>query len=67
MAQFNAAVLKVLVNGPYSYTILKDGVGQKTVNNVATVAAAINGIRDDIAGLLGGETVQRIQMTVTSD
>ena len=66
MAQYNAAVLKVLVNGPYSYTLLKDGVGQKTVSNVATVAAAINGIRDDIAGLLGGETVERLNMTVQS-
>ena len=43
MATFNAAVLKVLVNGPYSYTLLKDGVGQKTVNNLATVAAEISG------------------------
>ena len=67
MAVFQANVLKVLVNGPYSYSVLKDGVGQKVVNNLPTVAAAMNGIRDDIGGLLGGEGVVRITMTVNSE
>ena len=66
MATYNANVLKVVTNGPYSYSLLKDGVGQKVVNNIATVAAAMNGIRDDIGALLAGETVDRINMTVTS-
>ncbi len=66
MATFNVAVMKVITNGPYSYTLVKDGVGQKTVNNLTTVAAAMNGIRDDIGALLAGESVERINIIAQS-
>jgi hypothetical protein len=66
MSQFSAVIIKVITNGPYSYALFKDGVGQKDVNNVATIGAALDGVKTDIAGLLGGETVSRAQISVTS-
>ncbi len=66
MSKFTVMIQAVVTNGPYCYVILKDGVGQKSADNVANVAAALDGVKADIAGLLNGETVSRIGMDVTS-
>jgi len=66
MSQFSATIVKVITNGPYAYALFKDGVGQKDVNNVATIGAALDGVKTDIAGLLGAESVSRAQISVTS-
>ena len=66
MSQFSAVIVKIITNGPYAYALFKDGVGQKDVNNVATIGAALDGVKTDIAAGLNGETVQRAQITVTS-
>jgi hypothetical protein len=66
MAQYQAVIIKVLTNGPYAYALKKDGVGQKDVNNVASIAAALDGVKTDIAGLLGAEVVQQAVINVTS-
>ena len=60
MAQFTAQIQKVVVNGPYAYLLMRDRVGQKSAGGFPTVGAAMNAVRDDIGGLLGGETVERI-------
>lgn len=66
MAQFIVRITKVATNGPYCYLILKDGVGQKDAISQATIAAALDGVKTDIAALLGGETVNSVAMTVNS-
>lgn len=66
MAKFTAQITKVITNGPYAYIIYKDGVGQKSSDNVATVTDALNGVRDDISGLLGGQVIQKISLSAES-
>jgi hypothetical protein len=66
MAQYSATIVKVLTNGPYAYYLAKDGVGQKDVNNVASIGAALDGVKTDIAALLGSEVVQRTTVSVQS-
>ena len=66
MAQFAAVIQKVTTNGPYSYVILKDGVGQKAAINQASISAALDGVKADIGGMLAGETVDRVNMSVVS-
>jgi hypothetical protein len=66
MAQFSAIIQKVITNGPYSYVILRDGVGQKTAISQASISAALDGVKTDIGGLLAGETVDRVTMSVLS-
>jgi hypothetical protein len=66
VAQYSVVIQKEIVNGPYAYSIIKDGVGQTAVTGKATVAAALDGVKTDIGGLLGGETVDRITMNVQS-
>jgi len=59
-------IQQVATNGPYAYVIMKDGVGAKAVNNVASIGAALDGVKADIAGMLSGETVTHVGMTVAS-
>lgn len=66
MARFTATINKPVTNGPYAYVIFRDGVCQKDVNGVTTLANALDGVKTDIAGLLGGETVNRVNMSVNS-
>ena len=66
MAQFQARIIRVVTNGPFAYSLFKDGIGQKDVNNLATIGAALDGVKADIGGLLGGEVVQAATLTVTS-
>jgi len=66
MSQFQARIIRVVTNGPFAYSLFKDGAGQKDVNNIATIGAALDGVKSDISGLLGGEVVQTAVLTVTS-
>ena len=66
MSQFTATIIKVQTNGPFAYSLFQNGTGIKDVNNVATIGAALDGVKTDIGGLLGSETVQRATISVTS-
>ena len=66
MSQFQVRIDKVVTNGAYCYRIYQDGVGQKDVNNVSTIALALDGVKADVAALLGGQTVTSVSMTVQS-
>ena len=66
MANFNIRIIKVVTGGPYAYEIFKDGVGQKSAIGLATISLAMDGVKTDVAGMLGGETVQVIGMNVSS-
>lgn len=66
MSQFSVQIQKVITNGPYAYSILKDGVGQKAATGQASVSAALDSVKTDIGGMLGGESVDRVTMNVLS-
>ena len=66
MAQFQVRIISVVTNGPYAYSLFKNGVGLKDVNNQSTISAALDGVKADIATNLGGETVSIVNMSVTS-
>lgn len=66
MAQFNAVINQVASPAGYCYILFKDGVGLKDANGLVSVTAALNAVRDDIAANLGGETVKRTTINVTS-
>ena len=66
MSVFQYVITKVVTNGPYSYLVSKDGVGQKDVNNVADISTALDGVKSTIAGLLSGETVTQATGNVRS-
>ena len=66
MSQFAVRIQKVVTNGPYSYVIIQDGVGQKDANALATIGAALDGVKTDVSALLGGQTVQTVTMTISS-
>ena len=66
MANFSVQISKVTTNGPYAYVVFKNNVGEKAVNNIATISAALDGVKTDIAGLLLGEVVDRVGMSVQS-
>lgn len=64
MANHVALCWKFVTGGPYGYAVLKEGLGQKVVIGVATLAAAFDGIRADVAAQLAGETVQKVHFTI---
>ena len=66
MSEFRVEIANVVTNGPYAYWIFKDEVGQKSSDNVATISAALDGIKADVGGLLGTQTVKRVTMTIIS-
>lgn len=66
MAQFSATIQRVVTGGPYAYVVLKDGVGQKAADNQANLNTAMDNVKTDIAGLLAGETVDRVTLNVVS-
>jgi hypothetical protein len=66
VSQFSVTIQKNITNGPYAYEIIKDGVGQKAAINQATISAALDAVKTDIGGLLGGESVDRVTMNVLS-
>lgn len=53
--------------GPFSYTIYRNGIGQKSVTGIATVVAAWDAIRADLVTLLATENVVRIVINVQSN
>ena len=68
MANYVAKVERVITNGPFTYVITKEGVGLKAVVSIATLGAAFNGIRDDIAAAIPqGENVLGISLAVRTD
>jgi hypothetical protein len=66
VSQFSVVIQKEITNGPYAYSIIKDGVGQKAAINQASISAALDAVKADIGGLLAGETVDRVTMSVLS-
>jgi hypothetical protein len=66
VSQFSVVIQKNVTNGPYAYQILKDGVGQKAAINQTSISAALDAVKTDIGGLLAGETVDRVTMSVLS-
>jgi len=57
MTQFHAHGIKVATGGPYMYVLVKEGVGVKAATNLATVGAALDAAKNDIAANLNGEQV----------
>lgn len=66
MAQFSVVIQKEITNGPYAYSIIKDGVGQKAAVSQASLSAAMDNVKTDVAGMLAGETVDRLTMNIVS-
>lgn len=66
MSAYVVQINRVVTNGPYAYILFKDGVGVKDSNTLASISAAMSAVQTDIGGMLGTETVSRVQMTVTS-
>ena len=56
MPSYDVKFVRVITNGPFAYVILKDGVGQKSADNVSA-ANLLSSISTDITSLLGSETV----------
>lgn len=66
-ANLQAVVSKVNQGGPYTYTVFKDGLGEKVVTGIQNVGAAFNGARDDIAALIPqGEEVKRVTISANT-
>jgi hypothetical protein len=65
MPIYNAKFVRVITNGPFAYVIFKDGIGQKSADNV-TAGNLLSSISADISALLGGETVDGGNLTVRS-
>jgi len=67
VANLTAVVAKVNTGGPYTYTIFRDGLGEKVVTGINSVAAAFNGARDDLSALIpAGEEVERVSITAST-
>jgi hypothetical protein len=67
----SAQVVRVTINGPYSYTLYKDGIGEKVVVGLATPQAAWNAVRDDVVAFVTAalpvvETVVRMNINVST-
>ena len=58
MATYRVNFIRVITNGPFAYVIVKDGVGQKSADNI-TAANLLSSISTDIGALTtaAGETV----------
>jgi len=63
MATASARIDRSINNGPYVYTLAIDGVVQKTEIGIASVNAAIDLIKPQIAAIPG--TIQIATLTVT--
>lgn len=61
-----ADIRRVTTGGPFTYLIIRNGIAFKIVGGVATLAAAFNGARDDIAAEVGGATVTSGEVVVQS-
>jgi hypothetical protein len=72
MATFKVNIVKVITNGPYAYAIWKKDtgsdtfVGQKSVISLASISAALDGVKADIGSMLGSEVVQLATMNIES-
>lgn len=61
---FKIHIQKVVTNGPYAYILYQDGVAQKDAEGLASIGAALDAVKADIASLLGAAVVQSADMTV---
>jgi hypothetical protein len=67
MARFTLHITKVATGGPYAYVINQNGLGIKAAAGIASISAAIDAVKSDIAGLVPvGESVTRVGMDVTT-
>jgi hypothetical protein len=68
MSVYTVRISQVVTNGPYAYTIYKDGVGQKDVNSVANIGAAMSGVQTDVGALLtaAGQVASMVTISVTA-
>lgn len=67
MARFTVHIRKVQTGGPYAYHIEHDSAGIKAAVGLASISAAIDAVKSDIAGLVPvGESVTRVGMDVTT-
>lgn len=66
MSSFQVRIINVATNGPYAYSLFKDGVGLIDRNNQATIGAAMDQVKADIAANLAGQTVSIVSMVVNS-
>lgn len=66
MPSYKVQFQRIITNGPFVYVIFKDGVGQKSADQV-TALNLLSSINADLTSLLGGETVQNGTITVKSD
>jgi len=66
MSQFVVRIIAVTTNGPYAYSLFKDGVGLIDRNAQTMIGAALDNVKADIAANLGGQSVTIVNMTVSS-
>jgi hypothetical protein len=66
MSQFQARIIAVATNGPYAFSLFKDGVGLVDRNGQTTIGNALDAVKADIAANLAGQTVTIVNMTVNS-
>lgn len=65
MANFDIEIdLLSQSGGTYGYILRKNSIGLKQGSGFASIGAAMNAVRDDVAAELGTETVTRIHMNV---
>lgn len=67
MPQINVGLGRFTTGGPFSYTIYRNGIGSKSVTGLTTLALAWDAIRNDVAALLGTETVISVNINVQSN
>lgn len=64
MSNFVVVIQSIAINGPYAYSIIRDGVGLKAATNQANIGVAMSNAQADVAANLGGESVIRATLTV---
>jgi hypothetical protein len=65
MATFRAEFSR-LSNNLYTYTLFMDEVGQTSNEDSANFNAAVDSVKTDVVGLLGGQTIRRATFLITA-
>lgn len=63
---FIVRIQAVVTNGPYAYTVLKNGSGVIDRNGQADISTALTNAKNDVGANLAGELVTDVMMTVRS-
>ena len=66
MSQISVDLSRMNVGGPYSYTIFRNGSGEKVNSGLADFATAWEAIKADLANYLSNETAVRVTISVQS-